>query len=111
MRWPIAVLLVLVVALQYPLWLGRGGWLRVWDLERDLQTQRDKNLKLEERNAALDAEVGDLQSGTAAIEERARYDLGLVKPGEIFVQVPRRGPPLKGAAEKPKPAAQEEARQ
>ena len=90
MRWPIVLLLVLVVALQYPLWLGRGGWLRVWEIDKKLQEQRVHNQKLEQRNARLDAEVSDLESGTNAIEERARYDLGLVRPGEIFVQVPQK---------------------
>ncbi|MDR1662735.1 MAG: cell division protein FtsB [Azoarcus sp.] len=89
MRWPIAILVVLVVVLQYPLWLGRGGWLRAWEIEKDLQAQRGRNRALEDRNASLDAEMGDLQTGAEAVEERARYDLGLVRPGEIFVQVPR----------------------
>jgi cell division protein FtsB len=90
MRWPIAFLIVLLVALQYPLWLGRGGWLRVWEIDKELQTQRVKTHKLEQRNASLDAEVRDLRIGTEALEERARYELGFVKPGEIFVQVPNR---------------------
>jgi cell division protein FtsB len=89
MRWPIAILVGLVVVLQYPLWLGRGGWLRAWEIEKDLQAQRERNRSLENRNASLDAEVDDLKTGADAIEERARYDLGLVRPGEIFVQVPR----------------------
>lgn len=90
MRWPILILLALVVLLQYPLWLGKGGWLRVWDVDRQLQAQRDENLRLEQRNASLAAEVNDLKSGNEAIEERARFELGLTKPGEIFVQVPQR---------------------
>jgi len=90
MRWPVFLLFVLVVALQYPLWLGRGGWLRVWEIDKSLQEQRAHNQRLEQRNAQLDAEVNDLKSGTDAIEERARYDLGLVRRGEIFVQVPQK---------------------
>jgi cell division protein FtsB len=92
MRWPTLVLLALIVLLQYPLWLGKGGWLRVWEVERQLAAQRETNRKLETRNAALDAEVRDLKSGYEAIEERARYELGFVKPGEVFVQVPRKSP-------------------
>ena len=92
MRWPTLVLLILIALLQYPLWLGKGGWLRVWDVDRQLQAQREVNQKLEERNAALDAEVRDLKSGSDAIEERARFELGLIKQGEIFVQVPQRQP-------------------
>jgi cell division protein FtsB len=87
-RWPTWILLALIAALQYPLWLGKGGWFRVWDMDQKLEAQRDLNQKLELRNAGLDAEVRDLKDGYAAIEERARYELGLVKTGEVFVQVP-----------------------
>ncbi len=90
MRWPILILLALVVLLQYPLWLGKGGWLRVREVARQLQEQREQNLRLEQRNASLEAEVNDLKSGNEAIEERARFELGLTKPDEIFVQIPRR---------------------
>lgn len=90
MRWPLLILFVLVVVLQYPLWLGKGGWLRVWEVDRQVQAQRDENLRLEQRNASLDAEVRDLKSGNDAIEERARFELGLTRQGEIFVQVPQR---------------------
>jgi len=90
MRWPTWVLVALVALLQYPLWLGKGGWLRAWDMERQLVSQRDVNQKLEVRNAALDAEVRDLKSGLDAVEERARYELGMIKDGEVFVQVPQK---------------------
>ncbi|MBK6907806.1 MAG: cell division protein FtsB [Rhodocyclaceae bacterium] len=90
MRWPAAILLVLIALLQYPLWFGKGGWLRVWEYEDQLRAQRDVNQGLEKRNAGLDAEVRDLKSGYEAIEERARYELGLVKPAEVFVQVPQK---------------------
>jgi cell division protein FtsB len=90
MNWPTLVLVVLIALLQYPLWLGKGGWLRVWDYDRQLQAQRELNQKLEQRNAGLDAEVRDLKSGFEAIEERARYELGMIKEGEIFVQVPQK---------------------
>jgi cell division protein FtsB len=89
-RWPLLVLIALLALLQYPLWFGKGGWLRAWDLERQLAAQRELNQKLERRNGALDAEVRDLKTGTEAIEERARYELGLVKQDEVFVQVPRK---------------------
>jgi cell division protein FtsB len=92
MRWPTLVLVILIALLQYPLWLGKGGWLRVWDVDRQLASQREANQKLETRNAALDAEVRDLKSGYEAIEERARYELGYIKPDEVFVQVPQKAP-------------------
>ncbi len=92
MRWPTWILIAVIVLLQYPLWLGKGGWLRVWDVDRQLAAQREVNQKLEARNAGLDAEVRDLKSGMDAVEERARYELGLVKNGEVFVQVPQKQP-------------------
>ncbi|MCC7312117.1 MAG: cell division protein FtsB [Sulfuritalea sp.] len=92
MNWPTLALVVLIALLQYPLWLGKGGWIRVWDYERQLQAQREVNQKLEQRNAGLDAEVRDLKSGLDAIEERARYELGMIKDGEVFVQVPQKAP-------------------
>lgn len=92
MRWPTLVLAAVIVLLQYPLWLGKGGWLRVWDMERQLTGQQEVNQKLEQRNAGLDAEVRDLKTGYEAIEERARFELGLIKEGEIFVQVPQKQP-------------------
>ncbi|MFA4969707.1 MAG: cell division protein FtsB [Sulfuritalea sp.] len=102
MNWPTLVLVVLIALLQYPLWLGKGGWLRVWDYDRQLQAQRETNQKLEQRNAALDAEVRDLKSGYEAIEERARYELGMIKEGEIFVQVPQKA--LLAPSSQPSPA-------
>jgi cell division protein FtsB len=92
MRWPTWILLALIALLQYPLWLGKGGWLRVWDVERQLAAQREVNQKLEQRNAGLDAEVRDLKTGLEAIEERARYELGMIREGEVFVQIPQRRP-------------------
>ena len=77
----------LLVLIQYPLWLGKGGWLRVWELDRQLVQQRGVNGRLSARNEALAAEVADLREGSRAVEERARYDLGMVKSGEIFIQI------------------------
>jgi cell division protein FtsB len=82
------VLGALILAIQYPLWLGKGGWLRVREVDRQLETQQAKNARLETRNGALAAEVKDLKQGHDAIEERARYELGMVKSDEVFFQVP-----------------------
>ena len=81
------VLAALIVAIQYPLWLGKGSWLRVWEVDRQIRAQRDTNATLKARNDALDAEVRDLKQGTAAIEERARSELGMIKRDEVFFQV------------------------
>jgi cell division protein FtsB len=90
MRLLAGVLSALILAIQYPLWLGKGGWLRAWDMDRQVQAQGVKNAGLETRNAALAAEVKDLKQGYDAIEERARYELGLVKSDEVFFQIPKR---------------------
>lgn len=84
----IAVLLILLIAaLQYSLWLGKGGWLRVWDIDGKIAEQRRTNDGLAARNAALEAEVRDLKEGFGAIEERARNEMGMIRHDEIFVQV------------------------
>ncbi|MFN4237461.1 MAG: cell division protein FtsB [Vogesella sp.] len=87
MRRLTLVLLVLLAALQWPLWLGKGSWLRVWQLDKQVEEQRAANQLLVRRNAALDAEVRDLKQGTAAIEERARNELGMIRQGEVFFQL------------------------
>jgi cell division protein FtsB len=69
------------------LWLGKGSWLRVWEVDNQVRAQRDANQKLALRNAALDAEVRDLKQGLEAIEERARSELGMIKRDEIFFQI------------------------
>jgi cell division protein FtsB len=79
-------LIALLALLQYPLWLGKGSWLRVWELDRQLSIQRAANHKHELRNAALESDVGDLKQGYVAIEEIARYELGMIRSDEIFVQ-------------------------
>ena len=87
------VLGALILAIQFPLWLGKGGWLRVWDVDRQLEAQHARNERLEIRNGALTAEVKDLKQGFDAIEERARYELGMVKNDEVFFQVPTKPQP------------------
>jgi cell division protein FtsB len=91
LRLILIILTWLQVLIQYPLWLGKGGWLRVWDLSRQLDSALDKERELKARNDKLAGEVQDLKEGTGAVEERARYELGLVKDGEIFVQVLQAG--------------------
>lgn len=81
------IFVILIALLQYPLWLGKGSWLRVWDLNRQLSEQQRKNTGIKARNDTLDAEVRDLKSGRAAIEERARSELGMIKQDEVFYQV------------------------
>jgi cell division protein FtsB len=81
-------LVALILAIQFPLWLGKGGWLRVWEVDRQVEAQGAKNGRLEVRNSALAAEVTDLKQGFDAIEERARFELGMVKNDEVFFQVP-----------------------
>jgi cell division protein FtsB len=106
MRIIVYGMLALLVIIQYPLWLGKGGWLRVYELDRQVNKQMDKNDALAARNAKLSGEVKDLKDGTKAIEERARAEHGMSKDNEIFVQVvPSKKPqndPAKDEASKAK---------
>ena len=87
MRILLAVLLVLLVLLQYKLWLGEGGFTDLRRLEQKVTEQAQENAGLEQRNRQLEAEVEDLRQGYDAIEERARSELGMTKEGEEFYQV------------------------
>ncbi|MCF6325442.1 MAG: cell division protein FtsB [Gammaproteobacteria bacterium] len=81
-----AILLVLLVLLQIKLWRGDGGIVDTLQLQQVVDHQGQENSALTERNRALEAEVNDLKQGVDAIEERARSELGLIKPGETFFQ-------------------------
>ncbi len=87
MRLLLLVLVALAGLIQYPLWMGRGGWLSVLDMQEHIATQRGINEGLRARNVALLAEVDDLRTGTEAAEERARAELGMMRQSELFVQV------------------------
>ena len=87
MRVLTLILALLIVALQYPLWLGKGSWLKAWEVDQELTKQNTENARLKARNASLDAEVKDLKTGYEAIEERARSELGMVKQDEVFFQI------------------------
>jgi cell division protein FtsB len=96
-----ALLLTAVLALQYRLWVSPTGMRDVWRTQQAIEAQTRENERLKERNKTLAAEVRDLKEGRAAIEERARTDLGMIGAGETFFQVV---PPATGAA--PAPATQ-----
>jgi cell division protein FtsB len=90
MRIITLVLAALLLLIQYPLWLGKGGWLSVADMENQVAASRARTDQLKARNAKLESEVHDLKDGYGAVEERARYELGMIKQNEIFVQVLRK---------------------
>jgi cell division protein FtsB len=94
MRLVTVVLIVLLVLIQYPLWWGHGGWLRVHELQQELAQQEQKNDDAKLRNERIEGEVQDLQNGTNAVEERARFEMGMVKDGEVFVQFVSPNAPL-----------------
>jgi len=98
MRILTIVLASLILLLQYPLWLGKGGWLHVWEIDRQVKVQKEGNAQLRVRNDALDAEVRDLKQGYDAIEERARYELGMIKQDEIFFQILEKKPVIQAPA-------------
>jgi cell division protein FtsB len=87
MKWIGAVLFILLLALQYKLWVGQGSLAEVSRLEQAIEKQKASNAVLRERNDALDAEVQDLKKGKEAIEERARSELGMIKQDETFFQI------------------------
>ncbi|MFZ6644690.1 cell division protein FtsB [Undibacterium sp. TJN25] len=87
MRLIALALATLLLMIQYPLWLGKGGWLRVWELDKQVSQVQSHNEGLKDRNSKLESEVEDLKTGTGAVEERARFELGMIKKDEIFVQI------------------------
>ncbi len=87
MRLIALCLVTLLVLIQYPLWLGKGGWLRVHELDLQVAAAHEKNDEAKARNAKLASEVNDLKDGTGAVEERARLELNMIKNDEVFVQI------------------------
>ncbi len=87
MRIVIAILILLLIVLQYRLWVGAGSLAEVNNLKHEIAELEEELVGLRERNRALQAEVKDLRSGQSAIEERARSELGMIKEGEVFYQV------------------------
>jgi len=81
------VLVVLLLVLQGQLWFGRGSLSHVADLQKKVQQEKAANLEARRTNEQLSAEVSDLKEGLNMVEERARHELGMVKPNEIFVQI------------------------
>ena len=79
--------IVLAVLLSYTLAVGKGGLLDIWNMKRDIAAQQEQNARLKQRNRELAGEIINLQKGTEAIEERARSDLGLIRPDEVFIQI------------------------
>lgn len=94
-RWALLGLLLLFGALQWRLWQGEGGRAQVDELRQAVREQEKLNAGLRRRNADLAAEVEDLKTGSAAVEERARQELGMIKPGEVFYRVVPDAPPAR----------------
>ncbi len=87
MRILVTILVVLLLVLQYRLWVGDGSLAEVWQLRREIAAQEAENHRLLERNRVLEAEVRDLKKGVKAIEERARSELGMIRKNETFYQI------------------------
>ena len=87
MRLITLALVFLLLLIQLPLWVGKGGWLRVAELEGKVAAAQTRAAELKARNDKLESEVRDLQDGTGAVEERARLELGMIKQNEVFIQV------------------------
>lgn len=104
MRVLTLILALFILALQYPLWLGKGSWLKAWEVDQELTKQNVENARLKARNASLDAEVKDLKTGYEAIEERARSELGMIKQDEVFFQILEPQKPVSAPVAVPPPA-------
>jgi cell division protein FtsB len=87
MKWTPVVLAALLVVVQGDLWFGKGNVPYVMGLQKQVDAQRLANVQLRERNARVLAEVNDLKEGLEMVEEKARSELGMVKPDEILVQL------------------------
>jgi len=87
MRWITLALMALLALVQAELWFGKGGVTRMVELQRKLDAQKSTNEQAKRRNAQLAAEVSDLKEGLEMVEEKARFELGMIKPDEIYVQL------------------------
>ncbi len=87
MRWITLGLVALLALVQAELWFGKGGVTRMVELQRKLDAQRSTNAQAKHRNEQLAAEVSDLKEGLEMVEEKARFELGMIKPDEIYVQL------------------------
>lgn len=103
MRVVTLILVGLLAVIHAELWFGKGGVPRVWSLKSQVQSQQSINAEAQARNEQLEAEVRDLQEGLEMVEEKARTELGMVKPDEVYVQLTTRLPSV------PAPAASEPA--
>ena len=92
MKWTPLVLTALLVVVQGDLWFGKGNMPYVWGLQKQLDTQRQANTAARERNASVAADVNDLKEGLEMVEEKARSELGMVRPDEILIQVTAKRP-------------------
>ena len=87
MRWITLGLIALLALVQAELWFGKGGVTRMVELQRKLDAQKSTNDQARRRNEQLGAEVSDLKEGLEMVEEKARFELGMIKPDEIYVQL------------------------
>jgi len=105
LRWIALILVLLLIGLQLKLWTGSGSMRDVDALRVAVKKQTDENARLLQRNQAVGADVLDLKHGDQAVEARARTELGLIKPGEVFYQVVE-PPAHAGSSLPPPPPAQ-----
>src|SRR4051812_47515302 len=112
MRLITLALAFLLLLIQWPLWLGKqGGWLRVSELQAQVSAAQSRSDELKARNAKLESEVRDLKDGTGAVEERARFELNMIKQNEIYVQIlGKDGLPKESATPLPPPPPKPDAK-
>lgn len=101
MKWIVAILILIILGLQYRFWFGEGSLEQIAELEREIEKQKVENASLQERNDLLLSQIRELKQGTEGLEEKARQDMGMVKKGETFYYVTEA--PEKKAAPPKKP--------
>ena len=84
-----AVLIAVLLLLQFQIWTGRGSVQEVSLMKLQLESQRNTNAQLEQQIGRIESEISDLKKGLSTVEEKARYEMGMLKPNEIFVQIAR----------------------
>lgn len=87
MKWIAVILMVVLTALQYRIWFGQSSFQKIQQQQQKVAQIEQENRELTNRNLKMIAELRDLQDGTEAIEERARYQLGMIKEGETFFRI------------------------
>lgn len=101
MKWIVAILILIILGLQYRLWFGEGSLEQITELEREIEKQKIENASLQDRNNLLLSQIRELKEGSEGLEEKARQDMGMVKEGETFYYITEAPPKTSSPPKKP----------